>query len=221
MQTMAHWTDRPHIATDRIARSNFRALVVVIILLCGVGYAAYRNAPTEPVERFWPRHWRAPPAALVGKAWVIDGDTISLSGTRIRLEGIDAPEIEQTCTDSRGQPWPCGRTAAHALTTHLDTRELICLPTGLDRYRRVLAVCSLPGGADVNAWMVRQGWALAYGYAGTYQSEQDEARAGRRGIWAGSFLPPAEWRRRHCEPVPRFSPRRRFPAAGQDARVAP
>src|SRR5215813_3120803 len=87
LQTMAHWTDRPHIATDRIARSNFRALVVVIILLCGVGYAAYRNAPTEPVERFWPRHWRAPPAALVGKAWVIDGDTISLSGTRIRLEG--------------------------------------------------------------------------------------------------------------------------------------
>jgi endonuclease YncB( thermonuclease family) len=195
---MAHWVDRPHIGTDRIARSNFRGLVVVIILLCGAGYSAYLRPPTEPIERFLTRHWRAaPPAVLAGKAWVIDGDTINVSGARIRLEGIDAPEAEQTCADARGQPWPCGRTAAHALATYLGGRELTCAPTGFDRYRRVLAVCSLAGGADVNAWLVRQGWALAYGYAGTYHSEQDEAQAARRGIWAGTFLPPAEWRRRH------------------------
>jgi endonuclease YncB( thermonuclease family) len=83
------------------------------------------------------------------------------------------------------------------LKAHLAGRELTCAPTGLDRYRRVLAVCSLSGGGDVNAWMVRQGWAVAYGHAGTYRSEQDAAQAGRRGIWVGTFVPPAEWRRRH------------------------
>ena len=49
----------------------------------------------------------------------------------------------------------------------------------------------------MNAWMVRQGWALAYGYAGTYHAQQDEAQTARRGIWAGAFVPPAEWRKRH------------------------
>jgi endonuclease YncB( thermonuclease family) len=60
----------------------------------------------------------------------------------------------------------------------------------------VLAVCSL-AGADVNAWMVRQGWALAYGSAGHYQSQQDEARAAKRGIWAGTFTYPQQWRQSH------------------------
>ena len=84
-----------------------------------------------------------------------------------------------------------GRTnSACNYTTPLDTSHRF------DRYRRILAVCSL-SGSDVNAWMVRQGWALAYGYAGTYHAQQDEAQAARRGIWAGAFVPPAEWRKRH------------------------
>ena len=200
---MTHWTDRRQIGRDRIARANFRALAVVIILVGGAGYAAYHQRTTpESVERHWVRHWHwrsAPPATVVGRAWVIDGDTIDVSGTRVRLEAIDAPETEQTCADARGHLWPCGQTAAHELKAYVAGRELSCASTGIDRYRRVLAVCSLSGGSDVNAWMVRQGWALAYGHAGAYQSEQDEARSGRRGIWAGTFVPPAEWRKRHRE----------------------
>jgi endonuclease YncB( thermonuclease family) len=124
---------------------------------------------------------------------VIDGDTIDIAGARIRLEGIDAPESDQSCADARGQSWPCGAKATQELRSYLGGRELSCAPEGYDRYRRVLAVCSL-AGADVNAWMVRQGWAVAYGYAGTYQSEQDAARAGKRGIWAGTFTAPQDWR---------------------------
>src|SRR5262249_44691504 len=199
--SMTHWTDRRQIADDRIGRANFRALVVLIILIGGAGYAAYHHPATrEPVERLWTRHWHwrpALPSVVAGNAWVIDGDTIDVSGTRVRLEGIDAPESEQTCADVRGQPWPCGWTAAQQLKDYLAGRELTCVPTGFDRYRRVLAVCRLSGGADVNAWMVRQGWAVSYGHAGVYRSEQDEAQASRRGIWAGTFMPPAEWRRRY------------------------
>jgi endonuclease YncB( thermonuclease family) len=134
---------------------------------------------------------------IVGKAWVIDGDTIDMAGSRIRLEGIDAPEINQTCTDAGNRAWPCGRAAARDLIDHLAGKQLKCESSGLDRYRRVLAVCVLPDGSDVNAWLVQQGWALAYGYSSPYRAEEAQAHAARRGIWAGSFMPPWEWRHRH------------------------
>jgi endonuclease YncB( thermonuclease family) len=140
-----------------------------------------------------------PLAPYVGTAWVADGDSVEVSGTRIRLEGIDAPELDQTCLDPDGRSWSCGRTAAQELRAHVRGRELTCKPTAADRYRRVLAVCALPDGSDVNAWMVRQGWAVVTGYAGSYQSEQEEARGARRGLWAGSFDWPWDWRRRHPE----------------------
>ena len=74
---------------------------------------------------------------------------------------------------------------------------MTCRPTGVDRYHRLLAVCVLTDGSDINAWLVRHGWALAYGRGTSYHSEQSEAQAGRRGIWAGTFTLPAEWRKQH------------------------
>jgi endonuclease YncB( thermonuclease family) len=59
----------------------------------------------------------------------------------------------------------------------------------------VIASCSLPDGTDLNAWLVRQGWALASGFTRAYASEEAEAKAQRRGIWAGSFVAPRGWRR--------------------------
>jgi endonuclease YncB( thermonuclease family) len=61
----------------------------------------------------------------------------------------------------------------------------------------VLAVCTLSDGSDVNAWLVQQGWAVASGYAGTYESEEAEAKSAGRGIWAGTFEAPAQWRQDH------------------------
>lgn len=146
------------------------------------------------------RHWTAEPLAPVsGRARVADGDSIEIAGSRIRLEGIDAPELQQTCTDRAGQSWPCGRTAADELRNHLAGREVTCLPSGRDRFRRLLAVCTLADGTDVNAWLVRQGWAVAYDRNGSYRAEQIEAKAAHLGIWAGTFTPPSEWRRQHME----------------------
>src|SRR5258708_1250180 len=82
---------------------------------------------------------------------------------RIRLKGIDAPEWKQTCTDPKGQAWSCGQAGAQELQSHIGGRELTCARHGVDRYNRILAVCSAPDGSDVNAWIVRQGWALASG----------------------------------------------------------
>jgi endonuclease YncB( thermonuclease family) len=136
-------------------------------------------------------------APIVGVARVIDGDTIQIVGIRIRLEGIDAPEWDQTCFDAEERSWPCGRTATQELASLLHGRELTCKPQGLDVYRRALAVCTLADGVDVNAWLVRQGWAVISGYASSYRFEQAEAKSAGRGIWVGRFELPRDWRRRH------------------------
>ena len=127
---------------------------------------------------------------------MIDGDTIDIAGARIRLKGIDAPELDQTCTDPKGEAWACGKAATRELRAHVQRQELTCDTRGLDQYRRVLAICSLPDGTDINAWMVQQGWAVASGFAPSYYAEQTEAQSGKRGIWSGSFVPPRQWRQR-------------------------
>jgi endonuclease YncB( thermonuclease family) len=144
------------------------------------------------------KHWLPEPLpAVSGRVRVADGDSLELAGKRIRLVGIDAPELHQTCVDRKGQTWPCGRTAADELRAHVAGRELTCQPHGMDRYHRLLAACFLDDGSEINAWLVRQGWAVAYGRSTTYHSEQSEAKSAQRGIWSGSFTPPSEWRRQH------------------------
>ncbi len=142
--------------------------------------------------------WSASPdGPIIGTAYVIDGDTVSISGRHIRLVDIDAPELDQSCQDSRGKPWPCGRAAAMALRGLLRGRELSCRAQAYDQYHRVLAVCSLPDGTDVNAWMVQQGLAVTSGFAKVYGAQETEARAAKRGLWTGDFTSPHEWRRQH------------------------
>ena len=62
---------------------------------------------------------KKPHAPVIGTAWVADGDSLEIAGTRLRLEGIDAPELDQACADDKGQSWSCGRAAARELRSHL------------------------------------------------------------------------------------------------------
>jgi endonuclease YncB( thermonuclease family) len=135
---------------------------------------------------------RQPP--LVGQAWIVDGDSIRLAGRSIRLDGIDAPEWDQTCLDAGGRTWRCGQAASRALREHIRGQTVSCRPRALDRYGRTIAVCALPDGSDLNAWMVREGFAIASGFAGIYAAEQAQAKAAKRGIWDGTFISPANWR---------------------------
>ena len=178
---MAGWAGRRGVRAGRAQGVDTRPVIALVVLVALLAAYAYQ-------------HWERQ-SPLIGRARVVDGDTIDIAGTRIRLEDIDAPEANQTCIDVRGQPWPCGRTATDELRAHINGHELNCQPSGFDRYRRVVAVCSLPDGSDVNAWMVRQGWALTSGYFRTYGAEEAEAEFAKRGIWAGRFMPPAQWRR--------------------------
>jgi endonuclease YncB( thermonuclease family) len=133
---------------------------------------------------------------LVGRASVVDGDTLEIQGVRVRLWGIDSVESSQVCLDSAGRPWPCGRRAAFALADFLGQRTVTCIQRDTDRYGRVLAVCYV-AGVEINRWLVEQGWALAYVKygGGVYLQAQRQAQTARRGVWQGDFQPPWEYRK--------------------------
>ncbi|MEO3387424.1 thermonuclease family protein [Mesorhizobium sp. CAU 1741] len=128
-----------------------------------------------------------------GAASVVDGDTILLLGTRVRLSEIDAPEIAQTCMDPSGLAYACGERARSALIELIGGRQVTCAGRGLDRYGRLLGRCSA-GATDLNRAMVEAGWAVAYG---DFNDAQAVARQESRGLWAGIFDQPQEWRRLH------------------------
>jgi endonuclease YncB( thermonuclease family) len=138
---------------------------------------------------------RLSPAALVGKASVIDGDTLEIRGQRIRLHGIDAPESGQICQDETGRDYRCGQMAATALSDKIGRRNVSCVPSGTDRYGRTIAVCAA-GKENLNRWLVWEGWAIAYRrFSQQWIPDEIAARAAGRGLWAGRFVEPEAWRR--------------------------
>lgn len=134
---------------------------------------------------------------ITGRASVIDGDTLEIHGQRIRLQAIDAPESGQTCMDANGAPWRCGTAAARAMDDLAGGKTLACDPRDIDRYGRIVAVC-LEGDTDVGEALVRGGLALAYRkYGLAYVTAERAAQNEKRGMWAGQFEAPWDWRKAH------------------------
>ena len=162
-----------------INRMPVLALWIVLVASLGTGVTATMSAP-----------------AIQGTASVIDGDTIEIRGQRIRLDAIDAPESSQLCLDAAGKRYRCVQKSAFALADMIGRTIVSCEPKGRDRYKRIIAVC-LKGETNLNAWMVFQDWAVAHRkYGIDYIPQEDDARLARRGIWAGSFEMPWDWRAR-------------------------
>ncbi len=137
---------------------------------------------------------------LVGRATVIDADTIEIQGQRIRLWGIDAPEGMQLCKDAGGRDYRCGQIGANALARFLDEAQPIrCHGRDTDKYGRMVADCENAFGQDVGGWLVQNGHALDWPFRGQshYPAQQEAAKARRAGIWQGSFEEPWVWRRQH------------------------
>jgi endonuclease YncB( thermonuclease family) len=133
--------------------------------------------------------------SLAGVASVIDGDTIEIHGQRIRLHGIDAPESSQTCKVD-GEPWRCGKDAAFKLADKIGKQTVTCEQKDVDRYGRVVAVCSA-GGEDLNGWMVSEGLAVAYRqYSKDYVGQEEQAKTAGIGVWGSEFEMPWDYRKK-------------------------
>lgn len=129
---------------------------------------------------------------------VSDGDSLRSGALRIRLFGIDAPELNQTCTDQNGDLWGCGTDAKRHLVALVGAeKELQCSLRDVDRYGRLIMQC-FSGSTDIGAAMVRSGNALAYRhFSNLYIAEEQQAKISRSGVWRGSLMPPWEWRQKN------------------------
>ena len=124
-----------------------------------------------------------------GPAYVVDGDSLVMNEEKIRLEGIDAPELHQTCT-LNGVQYPCGVRARSHLRQLVKSGQVRCSAWQRDNYERLLGQCFV-GETNINARMVSDGWAVAFG---GYYEEQNRAKKLNAGIWAGEFERPSDWR---------------------------
>tara|TARA_B100001564_G_C20477277_1_gene595402 strand:- start:118 stop:609 length:492 start_codon:yes stop_codon:yes gene_type:complete len=142
---------------------------------------------------------------IIGVPKVIDGDTIHIKSYKIRLEGIDAPEMNQKCKKPYLQTmffnfqkdYYCGQISKKKLVQKIGNKPVICISLGKDKYKRYLARC-LKGNIDLNRWMVRNGYAVAYRkYSTLYIIDENFAKEEKLGLWKGTFIKPEKWRKQN------------------------
>lgn len=126
---------------------------------------------------------------------IVDGDTLVLGDDTIRLEGIDAPELAQTCKNAAGKPYRCGQTSKRFLQTLVSSGPVTCSGSELDAYERRIATCFV-GSVNLNQKMVENGQAYAFlRYSEQYITEETGARMAKRGLWSGSAQLPWDYRK--------------------------
>lgn len=155
----------------------------------------------EPLIAFPPD-----PPSIIGSAIAIDGDTIEVDGHRLRRWGIDAPELDQSCTAPSG-PYRCGEKAKVYLAGLLRGRTIRCQPwTDVGDDGTVVAFCARSMNGTTHPWQLRslqhdlilEGHAIDYPRysSGAFAEAQAIAQRSGAGLWVGDFQPPWEWRAR-------------------------
>ena len=130
---------------------------------------------------------------------VRDGGTVQVAGVTYRLDGIDAPELDQICIDEHADPWTCGVEARDQLANLIGGRQVRCEDLGLGTTykKRHIGICTVEGeSTSLNQLLVRQGLALNFEpYArGRFREDEAAAKENRRGLWKGCFVAPQQFR---------------------------
>ena len=141
---------------------------------------------------------------ISGEAVITDGDTLKISSNKIRLSGIDAPEIKQTCKKifidfgffSLNKNYFCGELSKKELLKFTNNHIIFCkVEDKKDFFGRYLGTC-FKDKININSWLVKNGYAVAYRkYSKNYIEIEKIAKKNKKGIWQGDFLMPWEWRK--------------------------
>ena len=137
--------------------------------------------------------------SLAASVTVRDGGTLQLGNVTYRLDGIDAPAVDQMCIDEHADSWTCGVEARDQLAKLIGNRQVHCDDLGIDPTykKRHLGVCKIEGETtSLSQTLVGQGFALNLEPSATGRFKVDEARAieGRQGLWKGCFVAPQQFR---------------------------
>lgn len=136
-------------------------------------------------------------ADVSGTAKIRNGDRIQIGNAHIRLGGIDAPAVDQLCLNTKGERWTCGVAARDALVRHTANQNWTCHVLRTDHRGLAVAHCQV-NGEDIQKWLVRSGWALAYvKFSRDYVADEKAAREAKAGMWQGAFIAPWDWRVRN------------------------
>jgi endonuclease YncB( thermonuclease family) len=156
------------------------ALVLVLLAVLPGGAAAQIAYP--------------PGDTVTGPAVAEEGDIVTVRGRTLRLYGIDAPEMGQTCQDRRGQGYDCGAASRRMLERFVEGRELTCHVYALAIDGLDVGRC-FAGNTDIGGLMVLAGWAFSYRqFSDRYESVESRAQSRRRGFWEGRVIRPWVWR---------------------------
>jgi endonuclease YncB( thermonuclease family) len=139
-----------------------------------------------------------------GQGWaaiatVRDAATLQLGNVTFRLDGIDAPAVDQLCIDEHADSWTCGIEARDQLTKLINGKQVRCDDLGADPTykKRRIGVCKIEGDTtSLSQLLVRNGFALNVEASASGRFQPDEARAkdDRQGLWKGCFIAPREFR---------------------------
>ena len=139
----------------------------------------------------------------VEKVIITDGDSLKIGKEKIRLSGIDAPEMKQICYDENDSPYACGHVAKKKLEYFIKGSpysKIYCYYSERDKYKRILGECMLgeTSSVNINTEMVFSGHAVAYlRYSKKYLKAQEKAMQWKNGLWRGKFDMPEEWRKKN------------------------
>lgn len=135
---------------------------------------------------------RVPPpsgsiTAEARKVAVIDGDTLRVADSVIRLQGLEAPPRGKLCQRANGSSFDCGAAAVDALANLVRGRAVTCHIGTRDSHGFTQAMCDA-GDTNLNRQLVADGWARARADAPAFGDEESRARSEQRGLWRGGTL---------------------------------
>jgi len=170
----------------RLPRDSTLGIGIIISIIIVVATAViYKNSSNNISE---------PNALEADTIRVIDGDTIEINSNKIRLFGIDAPEMGQPCSKNTSTH-DCGAASKEYLEFIISGTIVKCDDRGKDRWNRIISICTTDGN-DINRLMVRNGWAFAYReYSSAYVQDEEFAQTNKLGMWSKVFSSPSEWRK--------------------------
>lgn len=162
---------------------QFSDVLIILIIIAIAGYLGLKQDEAPMIET-------ANANIIAGRARVGDGDTITIKNERIRIIGIDAPELSQPCFLNK-ERIACGVLSKKHMIKLINNRPVRCKWIERDQYGRILGRCTA-GDSDLNRTMVEDGWAVSYS---DYPAEERFARKEKRGFWQWRMQRPYDYRR--------------------------